>query len=88
MKHYNNTTSKKHIMTVKPYKVTKKTMMDSYNNEDLQQAFNEVDNHLQNILVSIANTDVQNVGLRLVNQFMSKLTNQMKKATDKKNNRR
>lgn len=82
-KRYNKSTAKKHVMGTKPYRVTKQTRMDSYENTDLSKMYDEIDNNLQNILVAIANSPVEMPGIALVNQFLMKITKKMKQIQKK-----
>ena len=72
-KRYTKATAKKYIMSFKPYRVTKQTLKESYNNTNLQEVYTEIDKNIKNILVALGNTSVEDKAIRLINSCMMKL---------------
>lgn len=85
---YNKMTSKKHVMETIPFRVTKKTRKELWDNEDLRIAYEEVDNAMKNFLVAIANTPIEMYGLRMANMFMKRLSSKMKNLQKRENKKK
>ena len=71
-------------METVPIRITKHDKMSSLKNTELQRVYDEIDASFKNILISLANTDIENYGLNIINQALIKLTNKMRKSQNKR----